>query len=90
MWGIFLYYIWIFFALYLWWVLFFCAYHTKTTRDYEKGDKMKFPIWSVIVSFLAAFIPGLNIVALAIMIIFMVCLCEDENVEFRNILFKSI
>lgn len=90
MWGIVLYYLWIFVVLYLWFVLFFCAYYTNDTKKHRMGDKVKFPLWLLTVTFLCAFIPGINLIEVICLCIYMYCIHDEDDVEFRNILFKNI
>ena len=88
------YYLIIFITLYLWWLIFFRSYYTKDCDNFEgtwnKGDKVKFSLWKLVVTFPAIFVPGLNIILLLWEISFMIHLSIDYDVVFRSFLFKKI
>ena len=92
-WTILTYYLFIFITLYLWWVIFFRSYHAEDNNDWKgtwkKGEKLKFPMWQLILSFVLAFMPGINVCLLAGQMFFMAYLKEDKGAEFRSFLFKK-
>ena len=92
-WAILFYYLIIFITLYLWWVISFRSYHTKDSRSlkgtWNKGDKVKFPLWKLIVTFILAFVPGINIFLLIGQAFLISDLTNMEDVEFRSFLFKK-
>lgn len=89
-----LYYFWILPALYLWWVLHFCTYHTKTKSDwrrsYKAGEKKTFPLWVVALTFLGCFIPGVVFIIIIAMIIRINDLHDEQDTETRSFLFKKV
>lgn len=93
-WTILFYYLIIFITLYLWWVIFFCSYHSDDNSNWrgtwKKGDKVKFPLWQLIVSFPLLFVPAINIFMLIGEIFFMVYLKDEVYAEFRSFLFKKL
>ena len=93
-WTILFYYLIIFITLYLWWLIFFRSYHNSDNNTLEgtwkKGDKVRFPLWQLILSFPICFVPGLNILLLMGQIGFMLMLSTDKDVEFQSFLFKKI
>lgn len=92
-WAILFYYLIIFITLYLWWVIFVRSYYTKDHRSlkgtWNKGDKVKFPLWKFIVTFSLAFVPGINIFLLIGQAILISDLTNMKDVEFRSFLFKK-
>jgi len=92
-WAILFYYLIIFITLYLWWVIFFRSYHTKDNKSWDgtwnKGDKVKFPLWKLIVTFPLAFVPGINIFLLIGQAFLISDLTNMKDVEFRSFLFKK-
>ena len=93
-WGILFYYLIIFVALYLWWLIFFCSYHTESRKstkgEWNKGDKIKYPLWQHIVFFSLSFLPVVNICLLVVEGFYMVYLTEEKDAEFKSFLFKKI
>ena len=93
-WAILFYYLIIFITLYLWWLIFFCSYHTRDNNNWEgkwnKGDKLRYPLWQLIVSFPLLFIPVLNIIMLVLEIVYMAYLKEEKDAEFKSFLFKNV
>ena len=93
-WTIIFYYLIIFITLYLWWVIFFRSYHTEDNNnwkgEWKKGDKVKFPLWQLLVSFPLLFVPGINILLLGGEIFFMAYLNQEYSTEFRSFLFKKL
>jgi len=102
-WAILFYCLIIFITLYLWWVISFRSYYTKDisfrsyyTKDnrsledtWNKGDKVKFPLWQLIVTFSLAFVPGINILLLMSQVFLISDLTNMKDVEFRSFLFKK-
>lgn len=92
-WAILFYYLIIFITLYLWWVIFFRSYHMEDNSNWKgtwkKGDKVKFPMWQLVVSFPLAFVPGINICLLIGQIFFISYLIDMKGAEFRSFLFKK-
>lgn len=92
-WAILFYYLIIFITLYLWWVIFFRSYHTEDNSNWKgswkKGDKVKFPMWQLIISFPLAFVPAINICLLIGQIFFISYLIDMKGAEFRSFLFKK-
>jgi len=91
-WAFLFYYLIIFITLYLWWVIFFCSYHTEDNNNWKgtwkKGDKVKFPMWQLVLSFPLTFVPGINICLLVGMIFYIAYLTDMKDAEFRSFLFK--
>lgn len=82
--GIFLYYLWILIALYLWYVLFFCTY--------EHGEKVRYELWMLILFFIGAFIPLVNFGVVCALIWMMIDLKQNRrrDIEFHNFLFRKV
>lgn len=93
-WAILFYYLIIFITLYLWWIIFFRSYHKEDNNNLEgtwkKGDKVKFPIWQLILSFPLAFLPAINICLLVGQIFFIMYLSDMKDAEFRSFLFRKV
>ena len=92
-WAILFYYLFIFITIYLWWVIFFRSYHT-TSRisrkgSWEEGDKLKFPMWQIIVFFILTFVPAINVFLFIAEIILISDLKDTKDAEFRSFLFKK-
>ena len=92
-WAILFYYLIIFITVYLWWVIFFRSYHIADNNNWKgtwkKGDKVKFPLWQLIVSFPLTCIPAINIFLLLGEIFYISYLKDMKDAEFRSFLFKK-
>ncbi len=92
-WAILFYYLFIFITLYLWWVIFFRSYHTTTrvsrSDSWKEGQKIRFPLWQIILFFILTFVPGINLMLLVAEIIFIADLRDMKDAEFRSFLFKK-
>lgn len=93
-WTILFYYLVIIITLYLWWIIFFRSFYTDDNNNWrgtwKKGEKVKFPLWQLIVSFPLIFIPAINIFLLVAQFIFMTHLKDMYSAEFRSFLFKKL
>ena len=81
-------------CLYLWWLIFFCSFFAEDNNDWKgcwkKGDKIKFPLWKLVISFPMLFIPGINIGMLLIEIFYISYLKDTKKADFKSFLFKKI
>lgn len=93
-WAILFYYLIILVTLYLWWLIFFRAYHTADNSNYrgewKKGEKLKFPLWKLLITFPMCFVPGINIFLMIGQIACMAMLADEQDAEFRSFIFKKI
>ncbi len=80
--GIVLYYLWVVLALYLSYVLLFCTY--------DDDERVKFPLYMLIVAFVAAFVPFINIIQTIGIGIFMYELHDYKDYTYKTFLFKKI
>lgn len=81
-------------ALYIWWVHFFCTYHTEARDNwrghYKKGEKKTFPLWVVASMFVGCCVPGVNVIVIGVLIIWINSLHDEQDTEIRSFLFKKV